>query len=115
MKRNLTCIICPRGCSLTVEIENGNAKVVGNACPKGAEYGAQECLCPVRTVTSILRVSNREDTMVSVKTNVPVKKADIFNVMEVLKNTTVKAPVAAGDALLQDVFGADIIATKAVK
>lgn len=115
MKRNLTCIICPRGCSLTVEIENGTAKVTGNACPKGEEYGTQECLCPVRTVTSILRVSNRQDTMVSVKTNVPVKKADIFRVMEVLKSTAVAAPVAAGDVLLKDVFGADIIATKAVK
>ena len=115
MKRNLTCIICPRGCSLTVELENGNANVTGNACSKGAEYGTQECLCPVRTVTSVLRVSNRRDTMVSVKTAVAVKKDDIFRVMEVLKNTLVTAPVAIGDVLLQDVFGADIIATKAVK
>ena len=114
MKRNLTCIICPRGCALTVELENGNAKVTGNACAKGEQYGAQECLCPVRTVTSILRVSNRQDTMVSVKTNVPVKKADIFCVMEVLKNAAVEAPVAIGDVLLKGVCGADIIATKAV-
>ena len=115
MKRNLTCIICPRGCSLTVELENGNAKVTGNACSKGEEYGINECLCPKRTVTSILRVSNRQDTMVSVKTAVSVKKEDIFRVMEVLKNTVVEAPVAIGDVLLRDVFGADIIATKAVK
>lgn len=115
MKRNLTCIICPRGCTLAVEIENGNAKVTGNACPKGEAYGINECLCPVRTVTSILRVSNRQDTMVSVKTAVPVKKADMFRAMEVLKNTTVEAPVAAGSVLLQDVFGADVIATKTIK
>ena len=115
MKRELTCIICPRGCALTVAIENGTAKVTGNACPKGEEYGTNECLCPVRTVTSILRISNRTDTMVSVKTTVPVKKADIFAVMDVLKRTTVDAPVNAGDVLVKDVFGADIIATKTVK
>ena len=115
MKRNLTCIICPRGCGLTVEIENGNAKVSGNACARGEKYGAQECLCPVRTVTSVLRVSNRQDAMVSVKTNVPVKKEHIFRVMEVLKNAGVEAPVAAGTVLLRGVYGADIIATKAVK
>ena len=115
MKRNLTCIICPRGCSLTVELENGSATVTGNACPKGEEYGKNECLCPVRTVTSILRISNRTDTMVSVKTANPVKKEDIFRVMEVLKSASVEAPVAAGDVLLKDVFGADIIATKTVK
>lgn len=115
MKRELTCIICPRGCGLTVEIENGNAKVTGNACPKGEEYGRNECLCPVRTVTSILRVANRPDTMVSVKTAVPVKKADIFQVMEVLKNTCVKAPVEAGAVVIKAVFGADIVTTKTVK
>jgi len=115
MKRNLTCIICPRGCALTVEIENGIAKVTGNACPKGEEYGTNECLCPVRTVTSILRVANRPDTMVSVKTTVPVKKADIFAVMDVLKNATVEAPVNAGDVVIKSVYGADIIATKTVK
>ena len=115
MKRNLTCIICPRGCSLEVTVENGKATVTGNACPKGEEYGTNECLCPVRTVTSILRVANRPDTMVSVKTTVPVKKADIFAVMEVLKNATVEAPVNAGDVLIPNVYGADIIATKSVK
>ena len=115
MKRELTCIICPRGCGLQVEIENGNAKVTGNACPKGEEYGINECLCPMRTVTSILRIANRTDTMVSVKTSKPVKKEDIFSVMDVLKNTKVEAPVNAGDVLISSVFGADIIATKTVK
>lgn len=115
MRRELTCIICPRGCALTVEIEKGNANVTGNACPKGQEYGQNECLCPKRTVTSILRISNRTDTMVSVKTANPVKKEDIFSVMEVLKATSVEAPITAGDVLLQDVYGADIIATKTVK
>ena len=114
MKRELTCIICPRGCSLTVEIQGNDTKVTGNACSKGAEYGTNECLCPVRTVTSILRISNRTDTMVSVKTNKPVKKADIFSVMELLKNTSVEAPVKAGDVLISNVYGADIVATKTV-
>jgi CxxC motif-containing protein len=53
--------------------------------------------------------------MVSVKTDKPVKKDDIFRVMEVLKKTEVNAPIQAGDVLLADVFGADIIATKRVK
>ena len=115
MKRNLTCIICPRGCSLEVEIENGQASVTGNACPKGEEYGKNECLCPQRMVTSILRISNRLDTMVSVKTANAVKKEDVFRVMEVLKKASVAAPITAGDVLLRDVCGADIVATKSVQ
>ena len=80
MKRELTCIICPRGCTLSVEIEDEKVTVSGNACPKGEQYGIDECINPVRTVTSILRISNRNDTMVSVKTSTPVKKEDIFSV-----------------------------------
>lgn len=114
MKRELTCILCPRGCRLTVSGEPDNLVVNGNGCKNGIKYGISECLDPVRTVTSILRVSNRCDTMISVKTSVPVKKRDMLSVVAVLKDTKIEAPVAAGDVLLRDVFGADIIATKTI-
>ena len=112
MNRNLTCIICPRGCALTVEIDGDNATVSGNACPKGKDYGINECLNPIRTVTSFVRVANRDETMVSVKTKDPVKKGDIFKVMEKIRSTEVNAPVKIGDVILKDVYGSDIIATK---
>lgn len=115
MKRELTCIICPRGCTLSVEIEDEKVTVSGNACPKGEQYGIDECINPVRTVTSILRISNRNDTMVSVKTSTPVKKEDIFSVMKVIRETEVSAPVNIGDVLIKNVCGADIVATKAIK
>lgn len=112
MERNLVCIICPRGCSLKVNINGDETVVTGNACPKGEKYGIDECTNPVRTVTSILRVDNRDDTMVSVKTSAPVKKGDIFRVMEIIRQTHVTAPVKIGDVLIKDVCGADIVATK---
>ena len=112
MDKNLICIICPRGCSLKVQGEIGDLKVTGNACPKGEEYAINECTNPVRTVTSIMRVINREDTMVSVKTATPVKKEDIFSVMDAIRKTSVCAPVRIGDVLIRGIFGTDIIATK---
>ena len=57
MKRNLTCIICPRGCALTAEITESGVTVTGNACPKGEEYAINECTNPVRTVTATVRVA----------------------------------------------------------
>ena len=41
MKRELTCIICPRGCSLCVDINGENTVVSGNGCPKGERYGIE--------------------------------------------------------------------------
>ena len=112
MKRELTCIICPRGCSLCVDIDGEKSTVSGNGCPKGEKYGIEECTHPTRTVTSIVRVENRKNTMVSVKTASPVPKENIFDVMESIKKTSVKAPVKIGDIILTNIYGTDIIATK---
>lgn len=75
MNRELTCIICPRGCSLTARIEENQIRVTGNACPRGEQYAIAECTNPLRTVTAVLRVANRCDTMICVKTEQPVPKA----------------------------------------
>ena len=110
--RNLICILCPRGCSLTAKQENGNWTVTGNSCPRGEKYATDECTNPVRTVTSILRISNRDGIMVSVKTSAPISKGRMWEAMEKIRHASVAAPVRIGDVLLTDVCGADIIATK---
>lgn len=114
MERKITCILCPRGCAMTVSGGVGNLQVTGNTCPKGAEYAIAECTNPVRTVTSTVRVSNRKDTMVSVKTASPVPKDKMMDVMELLRSITVSAPVKIGDVVLTGVFGTDIIVTKEI-
>lgn len=111
MKRTLTCIVCPRGCTVTVE---ENRTVTGNGCKRGAEYAIAECTNPTRTVTATVRVANRADTMVSVKTAAPVPKGEMFAVMKKLRTMTVSAPIAIGDVILKDVFGTEVIATKNV-
>ena len=115
MKRKLICIICPRGCVLEAEAGENRVTVTGHSCPRGEEYALNECLHPVRTVTATVRVSNRKDTMVSVKTERPVPKERMMDVMALLREMSVEAPVDIGDEILSDVFGSRIIATKAVR
>ena len=112
MNRTLTCIICPRGCTLEAEINGENVNVSGNFCARGIKYAQDECIHPTRTVTSSVRAENRVDTMVSVKTAEPIPKENIFDLMAVLRKTTVNAPVNTGDIIIRDIFGTDIIATK---
>lgn len=112
MKKELICIICPRGCSLTAHVENGTVTVEGNTCPRGEEYAINECLHPMRTVTAVVRVANRENAMVSVKTEAPVPKEKMLEVMALLHETAVQAPVRIGDVLLPSVFGTRVIATR---
>lgn len=112
MTKEMTCIICPRGCALKVEVDGGKITVTGNSCKKGFQYALEECTNPTRTVTSSVRVENREDTMVSVKTAKPIPKEKIFKVMQKIREKSVCAPVRIGDVIIKDVFGTDIIATK---
>ncbi len=114
MKKDLICIVCPRGCMLQAEIEGDKVTVTGNACPKGEQYAIDECTNPTRMVTSIVRVSNRKDTMVSVRTAAPIAKSRIFELMETVRAVEVQAPVHIGDILVRDLCGTDIIATKEI-
>ena len=111
--KELTCIICPRGCRLKID---DNMNVTGNFCKRGEMYAKQELTDPRRSITSIMRVSNRENLMVSVKTNKDISKAKIFEVLKAIENVSVKAPIHIGDVLVKNAAdsGADIIATKEV-
>ena len=112
MKKNLTCIVCPRGCTLSADINNGGITVSGYSCPKGKQYAEDECIAPKRTVTSSVNVLNRSSTMVSVKTEKPVPKEKIFDVMKIIRSKKAIAPVKIGDIIIKDVCGTDLIATK---
>lgn len=48
--RELTCIICPKGCALKAKLdENGKVlRVTGNTCKRGAEYAENECTNPMQ-------------------------------------------------------------------
>ncbi len=108
MKRNLTCILCSRNCSLEI---NGLA-ISGHGCGKGAEYAIAESTHPTRTVTTTLAVSNRQGIPVSVKTAVPVPKEHMLDVINQIRSLRILAPIRIGDVLARDVYGADIVATK---
>lgn len=113
-KRNLTCIGCPMGCAIEVEM-NGRevVSITGNTCKKGAEYAAKEVTDPTRIVTSTVRVKDGSMPVVSVKTAQDIPKGKIFACVGALRDVCVKAPVKIGDVVLENVAGTgvNVIAT----
>ena len=109
--KEFTCIICPRGCHLVVD---DNMNVTGNTCLRGKEYAISELTNPVRTITSSVRVSNREDLLVSVKTSGSIPKGKIFEVMDEINKLSVEAPTHIGDVIKENILGlgVDILVTK---
>ena len=112
--KEFTCIVCPRGCRLKIDDQ---LNVTGNSCPRGAQYAKDEVTNPKRMITSIMRVKNRENCVVSVKTSNSIPKGKIFDVMEEINKVSVNAPTHIGDIAIKNVLGldADIVITKNVK
>jgi CxxC motif-containing protein len=115
MKREITCIVCPRGCRMTADIQGETITVTGHTCSRGEKHAIAEILHPVRSLTSIVRVSNRSDTMVSVKSENPIPKGEMFAIMEKIHAASVEAPVAIGDVIIDNICGTRIIATKEIR
>lgn len=118
MERKLTCIGCPLGCEVTVEIEENEIKsVTGNTCSRGEAYARKEVTSPTRIVTTTVRVEGGVLPVVSVKTKEDIPKDRITDCVKALQKICVKAPVSIGDVVVSDVAGTgvDVVATKEVK
>lgn len=111
--KDLICIVCPKGCHLTVDEEH-DYRVTGNDCPRGAEYGKIELTSPTRTLTSTVRCIGAPHPRCPVKTDKPIPKALIFAAMQALNNITLTAPVKIGQLVVENVCntGANFITTR---
>ena len=114
MTRELVCIICPRGCGLKVEMEEGKiVSITGNSCPRGVKYAEDECLSPQRTVTSTVRCE--DGRMISVKTDRPIPKDKVFECMKMINSAIAPLPIHIGDVMIKDVFGSNVVATENIE
>ena len=115
MNRTLTCIGCPMGCTIEVELdEAGNfVSSKGWSCLIGKRYAQEEVTAPVRTVTALVGVKGRIEPL-SVKTKNPIPKEKIFDCLEELKSVRVNTPVHIGDVVLENSCGSGVpvVATK---
>ncbi len=115
-KKELTCICCPMGCTLYVDLEGTEVmSITGNTCKRGDTYARDEVVRPVRMVTSIVKVKNGKLKMLPVKTKEPIDKSRINECLEALKTVEVNAPVHIGDIIINNAAGVDIIATRNVE
>ena len=110
--KNLTCIVCPIGCSLDIEDD----LVTGNRCPRGAAYALEEIRAPKRVVTATCRIEGEAGDVrrVPVKTSCPCPKEKITALLHDIYKTRVKIPVRAGDVVISGWQGEriDVVATR---
>ena len=116
MKREITCIVCPKGCQMLVSNIDGQYIVEGNSCIRGAKYGVDEVTSPKRMITSTVRLEGAYLNMLPVKTSVSVPKDLVFEIMNILSTNKITAPVKVGDIIVKNILdtGVDIVSTKTI-
>ncbi len=116
MIRNLTCIVCPKGCQLEVELEDKRViEVRGATCKRGVTYAEAECTAPMRTLTTTAAVAG--GGVVPVKTDRAIPKELIFECMEQINAIRVSPEAKLGDVIIENVLGtgANVVTTRNVK
>ena len=112
MKRELVCIVCPRGCALEVELNKKEViSVKGNACKRGVIYAENECTHPKRTVTSTVKCE--DGSVVACKTSDTVPKERVFDVMKAINAVSANNNLQIGDIIIKNVLGlgVNVVAT----
>ena len=101
----LTCIMCPVGCSLKVEKVGDEVVVTGNRCPRGAEYGKNEATCPKRMVTTVVKTKNGT---VCLKTDNSIDKRLIDDCLRLTKTLKISKNIKLGDIVAKNVLETDV-------
>lgn len=112
----MICIVCPKGCRLSVEVKRDKIIVTGNDCPRGIPYAQKEITNPTRVVTSTIKVIGGIHERLPVKTDKDISKTLNFEVMEVLENIVVQAPVRINQVIVENILGtgANIVASRSM-
>lgn len=103
--KEFNCIVCPRGCLLHVEEDNGEFVVTGNTCQRGMNFAISEMTEPKRTICSTVKTVFPEAPVLPVRVSEDIPKDRIFDVMDEINAVTVTERIGRGDVIIENVLG----------
>lgn len=111
--KNMTCIVCPNGCTLTIEEGPEGIRVGGNQCKRGEEFARNELTHPMRTITTTVRTTFPDVPVLPVRVSAEIPKERIRDVMKEINQQVIQEPVSGGSVIIKDVLnlGVDVIVT----
>lgn len=117
MRKIITCIECPRSCSLTLDIENCRLmRLSGHQCPKGELYARSEIENPARILTGTVLAQGLSLKMVPVRTTKPIPKAKILEAAACLRSMKILKAMKMGDVVEENFIepGVNLVVTRDV-
>lgn len=112
--RQLTCIVCPRSCRLSVD---GEGRITGHGCKRGYEYAQEEISEPKRMLTTTISVKDGVLARLPVVSTRAIPRRLLPACLAELARVTVPAPVSYGDVIVKNIqgTGVDIIAARNIE
>lgn len=108
-EKGLICVGCPIGCRLTVQMEKGKVlSVSGNKCPRGMAYAKQECIRPMRILTSTVRIRGGIHRVLPVMTEKEIPLDMMKQAMAEIRGLAAEAPVYAGQVIYDNIAGTGV-------
>lgn len=110
-----TCIVCPLSCQVDLVEEDGEIlEVKGNHCNLGEDYAIVEFTNPVRILTTTVRVVDGALPVLPVRSDEPVPKGLMKDIVKALNAVRVKAPIRCGNIICENVLdtGINIVASR---
>jgi CxxC motif-containing protein len=106
MKKELTCLACPRGCSVSVRLDaTGEILALeGCGCSRGAAWVREELLHPMRTLTTTVRTSFEDFPRLPVRTERDIELQAFAQVMERIDLLEVTQRVLPGEVISACVY-----------
>jgi CxxC motif-containing protein len=110
----ITCTGCPLGCRVTLKVgpEGTIENLTGNQCKEGKKYVAAEFQNPVRVFTATV-LTEGGGRLLPVRTDKPVPKSRLKELMRSIAKVRVKPPVKPGQEIVYDILGigANLVST----
>lgn len=111
--KEITCIICPNGCRIVAQMQDGQFVFTGNRCARGLDFAGTELTAPMRSITTTVRTVFQEMPVLPVRTKGEVPKEMITGIICELAKVLISERIGIGETVAADIMGSgvDVIAT----
>lgn len=118
MIKELVCVNCPKGCKIKINLENNCIQeITGYGCLNGKKYAVEELTCPMRVLTTTIRIKNAPYRVLPVMSDAAIPLNRIKDAMDEIKNIEVNAPVQMDQVIVSDFLGlhVNLIASRSME
>ena len=115
MPEEVTCIMCPLGCSVEVQIDGQEVSVKkGCRCKEGMKFVKMEAIFPGRILTTTIRTDSPDFLLLPVRSNKEISKEQLVECVRKISEHFIRTPVVLGQTVVENILdlGVDIIACR---